>query len=140
LKSTMRSPLGARMYASSMFHSSGIVQSKQRVPVGNSCTARSGAIRFRYARVARTPLPVRLRQIGKRSLAQRYISAWTPIWGSPAASVPNTDGRVAAVMRSGFLVQHQIEPHRRAAPDVAGCASAENRGEMLRGKPEAWPD
>src|ERR1700722_12861610 len=68
-----------------MFHSSGTVQSSARVPLGTSCNSSDGSSVLRYASVVRTPSPVRLRHIGKSSVAHVCRSAPVSV-GDDAAS------------------------------------------------------
>src|SRR5680860_104536 len=85
-----------------MFHSSGIVQSKTRVPEGTSCTL-SGMDRCRICRVWRTPSPVRLRGIGNSSARSWYIS-----WPASAKS----DSAVTDIFLSllVILMTADVEP------------------------------
>src|ERR1700733_13103214 len=76
-----------------MFHSSGTVQSNARVPLGTSCSTSDGNSALRYASVVRTPSPVRLRQIGKSSVAHLCRSAPVSIRGLLASC----DGLAAMV-------------------------------------------
>ena len=112
-KSTIFSPRPFLIYASRIFHSRGMVQSKTWVPVGTSCTS-SLMCALIARKVSRTPRPVMLRQIG-------YIFATRAKISSPMSSVTSCSQREIA---------HSL--HRQfMTPPGAGAATWRNSASRI---------